>query len=379
MKRWFFTIFILYLLLGGFVSDSAFAQSEKIQIDFFYSKYCLNCIEEKEYLHELANRYPEVEIIEYEIIDHPENQKILQSFYEKYQVPKNERRPPTTFTPNAYFVGFNEKVAEDIENCLKECLGQEKTGFGKINIPFLGTVDTSKMSLPVLTIVFGAFDGFNPCAMWVLLFLVALLINTHSKKRMWLIAGTFVLVSGIVYFLILTAWLNLFLAISYVNLTRILIGALAVGVGIWQLKTFITYHPGVCRAIGLKARMEGKLKERAEKIVASPVTWVMLGGVVILALGVNLIEFFCSAGLPTIYTRILAMSNLSSLGHNLYLLLYTFIFMLDDIIIFSIAVFALSKIGFTEKYNYWTTLIGGLLILILGFLLIFKPELLIFH
>lgn len=105
----------------------------------------------------------------------------------------------------------------------------------------------------------------------------------------------------------------------------------------------------------------------------------MLGGVVILALGVNLIEFFCSAGLPTIYTRILAMSNLSTLGHNLYLLLYTFIFMLDDIIIFSIAVFALSKIGFTEKYNYWTTLIGGLLILILGFLLIFKPELLIFH
>ena len=379
MKRWFFTVFILCLLFGGFVSDSAFAQSEKIQIDFFYSKYCLNCIEEKEFLHELADRYPEVEIIEYEIIDHPENQKILQSFYEKYQVPKNERRPPSTFTPSAYFVGFNEKVAEDIESCLKECLGQEKTGFGKINIPFLGTVDTSKMSLPVLTIVFGAFDGFNPCAMWVLLFLIALLINARSRARMWLIAGTFILTSGLVYFLILSAWLNLFLAISYVNITRILIGVLAVAVGVWQLKNFVTYHPGVCRVVGLKARLEGGLKAKAEKMVSSPFTWAMIGGIVLLALGVNLIEFFCSAGLPAIYTRILAMSDLGVPGHYLYLLLYTLVFMLDDFIIFSLAIITLSKVGFTEKYNYWVTLIGGLLIFILGLLLIFKPELLIFN
>ena len=120
------------------------------------------------------------------------------------------------------------------------------------------------------------------------------------------------------------------------------------------------------------------MKERAEKIAASPITLAMIGGLIILALGVNLVEFFCSAGLPAIYTRILALNPISTLSYYFYLLLYTFIFMLDDLIVFSLAVITLSRIGFTEKYNYWSTLIGGLLILALGILLIFKPELLMF-
>jgi len=120
------------------------------------------------------------------------------------------------------------------------------------------------------------------------------------------------------------------------------------------------------------------LRVRAEKIAISPVTFAILGGLILLALGVNLIEFFCSAGLPAIYTRILALNPISTLSYYFYLLLYTFIFMLDDLIIFSLAVITLSRIGFTEKYNYWATLIGGLLILTLGILLIFKPELLMF-
>jgi len=217
--------------------------------------------------------------------------------------------------------------------------------------------------------------------MWILLFLIALLINTRSRKRMWLIGGTFILASGIVYYLILTAWLNLFLAISYVNLTRILIGVFALGVGVWQIKNFIGYR-GVCPVTDESGkfgdRIRDGLRKRAEKLALSPLTFGILIGVIILALGVNLVEFFCSAGLPAIYTRVLTLSQISTLSYYLYLLLYTFVFMLDDLIIFSLAVITLSRIGFTEKYNYWATLIGGLLILILGILLIFKPEFLMF-
>ena len=199
---------------------------------------------------------------------------------------------------------------------------------------------------------------------------------------MWLIGGTFIAASGLIYYLILTAWLNLFLAISFVNITRILIGALAIGVGLWQISNFIRFRPGVCKVsdgkAGLQDRIKNGLQKHAEKIVFSPFTFAILGGTIILAVGVNLVEFFCSAGLPAIYTRVLALQELNSLSYYLYLLLYTFIFMLDDIIIFSLAVITLSKFGFTEKYNYWATLIGGLLILTLGILLIFKPELLMF-
>lgn len=376
MKKIIFGIFFLSYIFLNF--NFALAQ-EEAEIKFFYSKTCSHCAEEKVFLEKLEKKYPEVEIEKYEVISSSENQEILKDLYEKYQVPEGRQGwVPVTFTPTKYFIGFNQQIAKEIESCLKECLGGEGVTPQEIKIPFLGEVDISKMSLPLLTVVFGAMDGFNPCAMWVLLFLIALLINTRSRKRMCLIAGTFIVTSGIIYYLILTAWLNLFLVISYVDLTRILIGVLALGVGVWQIKNFITYHPGVCKVLGLRSRIEQKLKERAEKIVSAPFTLAMMGGLIILALGVNFIEFFCSAGLPAIYIRILTLSHLNSLSYYLYLLLYTFIFILDDLIIFSVAIFTLSKFGFTEKYSYWTTLIGGVIILILGVLLIFKPEILMF-
>jgi len=379
MRKLVFFILLLSFLFGGFNFISA---QNKVEVDFFYSAICPHCAEEKEFLKELEEKYPQIEIRQYEVLYSKDNQELLGVFYENYQVSEGEwGLVPITFTPDKYFIGFNQQIANEIESCLEKCLGEEKPVIQGVKIPFLNkTIDISKMSLPVLTITLGVLDGLNPCAMWVLLFLIALLVNTRSRKRMWLVGGVFIIASGIIYYLILTAWLNLFLAISYVNLTRMIIGVFAMGVGIWQMKNFITYHPGVCKVLGISSRIEEKmkLKERAEKIATSPLTWVTIGGLLFLAFGVNLVEFFCSAGLPAIYTRILTLNQISTLNHYLYLLLYTFVFMLDDLIIFSLAVITLSRVGFTEKYNYWTTLIGGLLILILGLLLIFKPELLMF-
>jgi len=382
MKKFFKILFLIILFTLLIEINFISAQQKSVEINFFYSAICPHCQKEHEFLKELEKKYPEIKIKEYEVLYNSENQKILNEFYEKYKVPERERGfVPITFTPTKYFVGFNEQIGKEIEGCIKECLIGERPAPQKIKIPIFGEIDISKMSLPVLTVTLGALDGLNPCAMWILLFLIALLINTRSRKRMWLIGGTFILASGVVYYLILAAWLNLFLAISYVNLTRILIGVFALGVGAWQIKTFIGYK-GVCPVInGSKRfgdRIRNGLRDRAEKLALSPLTIGILVGLVILALGVNLVEFFCSAGLPATFTRILALNPLSTLSYYLYLFLYTFIFMLDDLIIFSIAVITLSKIGFTDKYNYWATLIGGLLILALGILLIFKPEFLMF-
>jgi glutaredoxin len=369
----------LIIVLGAIFGILNFASAqEKIEINFFYSAICPHCAEEEEFLDSLEEEYPEIAVNRYEVLYHPESQDTLKSFYEEYQVPERERGyVPVTFLPEKYFVGFNQLTADEIKNCLEECLANGGTAL-QVNFPFLGQIDVSKMSLPALTVVLGALDGLNPCAMWVLLFLLTLLINTRSRRRMWLIGGTFIAASGLIYYLILTAWLNLFLAISYVNLTRIAIGVFAMGVGIWQIKNFITFHPGVCKVLGLQSKIKQEFQRRAEKIVSSPLTLAMIGGLIVLALGVNLVEFFCSAGFPAIFTRVLALNQVSTLSYYLYLLLYTFIFMLDDLIIFSLAVVTFSKIGFSEKYNYWATLIGGLLILILGILLIFRPEFLMF-
>ncbi len=380
MRKIFWILLIVIFLSFLIKADFSLAQQNKVEINFFYSVICPHCAQEKEFLEELKTEYPEIEINQYEVTQYPENQELLKKFYREHKVlEKDKGWIPITFTPEKYFIGFNEQVARNIESCLRECLLEEDEEAPHIiKIPVFGEIDLSKLSLPALTIILGALDGLNPCAMWVLFFLIALLLNTRSRKRMWLIGGIFILSSGIIYFLILSAWLNLFLAIGYVNLTRILIGGFALGMGIWQIRNFLSYHPGVCKVLGMKSKLHLKMKNRAEKIVNSPFTWGMIVGLIGLALAVNLVEFFCSAGLPAIYTRILALNPLTSLSHYSYLILYSFVFMLDDLIIFSVAAITLSKIALTEKYNYWATLIGGLLILILGILLIFKPELLMF-
>lgn len=365
----------------AFDSEYAFADQDIIIIDFFYSATCPHCKKEKELFEDLKTRFSNFELREYEVMGSEENQQLLKDFYENYSVPQSEQGlVPATFIGDEYFVGFNDQVARSIEGLLD--INQEVSEEKIITVPILGEVNLSEMSLPVLAITLGALDGFNPCAMWVLLFLITLLVNTHSKKRMYLIGGTFLLASGVVYFLILSAWLNLFLVISYANLTRILIGVFAIAIGIWQIRSFLSYKPGTCEVAESKGGFQEKLKKRmqktAEKLVVSPLNFGIFAGIVLLAFGVNLVEFFCSAGLPAIFTRILTLNEVSTLNYYFYLLIYTFVFMLDDLIIFLLAIFAISKIGFTEKYNYWTTLVGGILILALGALLIFWPEILMF-
>jgi thiol-disulfide isomerase/thioredoxin len=381
MKKvfWFSLVaaFLFSLLLPALAQDRA-------EVFFFWGEGCPHCAKEKVFLEKISEKYPEIEIKSYEVYNNAENQELLKEFAEKYNV--GRLAVPLTIIGDKYFLGYQDDeitgraIEEQIESVLRGSENAEN--INEVKVPFFGEIDLSKMSLPVLTITLGALDGLNPCAMRVLLFLIVLLINARSRKRMWLIGGTFLLASGLVYFMLLSAWLNLFLAISYVNLTRTVIGIFAIGIGAWQIKNFIKYRPGVCKMTdgksGLQERIKNRLKNQAEKLVFSPFTFAILGGVILLAVGVNLIEFFCSAGLPAVYTRILALSDLNSFSYYLYLLLYTLIFMLDDIIVLSLAIITLSRVGFTEKYNYWATLIGGILILILGLLLIFKPELLMF-
>jgi len=271
---------------------------------------------------------------------------------------------------NEEFKADEEKITKILDNFLS--LKKDEI----VSLPFFGKINLSKLSLPVLTVVVGGLDGFNPCAMWVLVFLLALLMTFRSRKRMLLVAGVFILVSAVFYYLVLAAWLNLFLFLSYVDLTRMIIGFIAVLAGLWQIKEFLESRPGVCEVS--QSRWNQKITERAKKYIYSAALPLTLLGIAALALSVNLVEFFCSAGLPAIYTRILSLSHLHSLAYYLYLLLYVFVFMLDDLLILAIAVITLEKIDFTDKYSRWSALIGGAIIFILGILLIYAPQFLMF-
>ncbi|NIV03338.1 MAG: hypothetical protein GWN59_01510 [Calditrichae bacterium] len=245
-----------------------------------------------------------------------------------------------------------------------------------IGLPFFGEIDIANFSLPILTLIIAALDGFNPCAMWVLVFLISLLLGIPNAGRRWLLGLVFILASGFVYFLFLAAWLNLFLFLGFLIWVRIAVGVLAIFAGVYYLREFWVNREGVCKVTSSPTRrwILDYLKEAAQgkKLI------IALGGIILIAFAVNLIELICSAGLPAIYTQVLALSELPKWQYYLYLIEYIVVFMLDDMIVFSVAMVTLQMAGLGTKYSRYSNLIGGIIIAILGLLLIFKPGLLMF-
>jgi hypothetical protein len=204
--------------------------------------------------------------------------------------------------------------------------------------------------------------------MWVLVYLISLVATLRDRKRIWLIVGSFVLASGILYFLFMTVWLNLFLFIGYVKVVTIVIGLVALGGGILQLKEVIeTRGAIVCEVTDEESRK--KTMTKVQEIVSSPMTWGILAGIIALAFTVNAVEFVCSAAVPAVFTRVLSLASLTTFQYYGYILLYVFFFMLDDLVIFGTAAFALtSSLG--DRYAKYTRPVGATILIILGLLLL---------
>lgn len=400
-KRLFFFLLVIPVLLFFFISPVQ-AAGQPVDIYLFYGEGCPHCAEEEKFLQfEAQNKYGDkIKIHRFEVWYNIKNANLLTALAKKYNL--RASGVPVTLVGEEAFVGFGRgytdiKIDQAINNCLesgacvdpitklnppadnedKSAKEKENKEVFKLDYPLIRNIDLNALSLPLLTIVLAAVDGFNPCAMWVLIFLISLLLGMENKKRMWLIGFTFIAASAATYFLFLAAWLNLFLFVGYIQLVRIAVGVIAIVAGVIHLKDYFTFKEGVCKVTDGEKRQ--KLFDRLKKILRSRYLLFTLAGVIILAFVVNLIELVCSIGLPAIYTNILSLNDLAAWQYYGYLLLYVFIFMLDDMLIFIIAMLTLRVAGLTGKYTKYSNLIGGLIILIVGILLILKPSLLMFN
>ena len=171
----------------------------------------------------------------------------------------------------------------------------------------------------------------------------------------------------------MTAWLNIFLLVGYIKILTLIIGLVALGGGIINLKDYFTKKALTCE-VGDEESHE-KTMSKIQKIISQPLSWAIFGSIIILAFIVNSVEFVCSSAIPAVFTQILAISGLSTIQHYLYILLYTFFFMLDDLIIFGLAAFAISS-AIGDKYAKYCKLIGGIILTVLGAVMVFAPHLL---
>lgn len=410
MKKLFaLSVLVLFSVFFTTLFARSVLAQEVVTVHLFHSDGCPHCRDERAFLEEIAPKYPTVEFALYEISKDASAAKLLGKVGEalKTTIPG----VPFTVIGDQFVVGFGspETTGVQIERLIEQQQQSQRPDVVKalllestttdiptmtpaveeteeivpisvldtsIPVPFFGSISIRTLSLPALTILVAFLDGFNPCAMWVLLFLISLLLGMKDRKRMWILGTTFIVASGLVYLLFMTAWLNFFLLLGYIQLIRLLIGVFAIGVGIYQLRDFYVNKDGGCKVVPSEKRRPWL--ERMKKVVGQKQLVFAMAGMVGLAAAVNVVELACSAGLPAIYTQVLAVSGLATWQHYALLLLYIVIFMIDDILIFVIAMTTLQITGIQHKYARYSHLIGGFVIFLLGLLLVFKPEWLLF-
>lgn len=405
MKKFLILVFTIFTFLG--FTNNVFAQDNTVEAYFFYGEGCPHCAKEEAFFESIKDKYPTLEITSFEIYQSRDNVSLMKEVSKALNA--NANGVPFLIIGDKFLIGYAEGVTNvEIENLIRfgltnklpDVVGEimkersidseiskngnqtnseintEENGEKFLKLPFVGKVDVYKVSIPVLAITMGVLDGFNPCAMWVLLFLISMLIGMGNRKRMWTIGTAFIVASALVYFVFMAAWLNLIIFLGFIAAIRILIGLLALFGGGYNLKEFFTKKDATCEVTN--ENQKEKIIDKLKRITKEKNIFIALGGVVVLAFMVNLVELVCSAGLPAIFTQVLALNNIPTAGYYGYILLYILFFMIDDLVIFVIAMMTLKVTGITSKYARYSHLIGGILMLAIGLLLIFKPELLMF-
>lgn len=242
----------------------------------------------------------------------------------------------------------------------------------EVYLPVIGRVRWKSMGLPLFTLAVGLIDGFNPCAMWVLLFLLSLLVNLRNRWKILAVAGTFVVISGAAYYAFMAAWLSIFQFVGLLRPAQIILGIVGIIVGTIHVKDFFAFKKGI--SLSIPDSVKPGVMDRMRKIVMAESLFGAILGASILAVLVNIVELLCTAGLPAMYTGILSAQSIPPWQHYAYLLLYIIAYMFDDTLMVALVVVTLGKHKLQERGGRYLKLLSGVVILGIGGLMLFKPE-----
>ena len=407
MKRSLKILFFVICLFSFCNVVNAVSEKNLVNIYLFHSYTCKHCKEEIKLLDELEKEYDNIKVYKYEVNENG-NGELLKNISEI--MGSKVTGTPYTIIGNKVFSGYDyenskgrfkgaieyyskygyeDKVGEYISSIPLPSYEVKDTDPDvdeyisnyisyKVKLPLIGEVKLKNLTLPLITVVIGLADGFNPCAMWVLLFLISMLIGMKDKKRMWILGSTFLLISALIYLIFMMSWLNLANLLISVVWVRVIIAVVSLVGGFINLRGYIKHRKvSGCDVVDDKKR--NRIITRIKKFTTEKNFWLAILGVIVLAISVNVVELACSAGLPVMFIEILSLNNLTAIEEIIYIVLYMLFFLLDDFVVFVIAMTTLSLTGVSSKYGNLSKLIGGILMLLIGLLLMFKPEWIMFN
>lgn len=360
-------------------------ENDKITLYLFYGKECPHCEDEMKFLKDIEKKYKDYLVIKkFETWHNVDNDNILEKVREKLNA--SAKGVPFTVIGEDYYSGYADNTGKKIESSIikyikvtypeadinEELVVDKNTE----DIPFLGSINVKNVSMITISIILGFVDGFNPCAMWVLLFLIGMLFNMKDKKRMYILGYTFLLVSSIFYFFAVF-FLDIIISYMAVKVIRYLIGLVGILGGAYNLYKYFNEPKDGCSTTSSAKRKE--IMNRIKKFTSEKNLLLALAGVILLAVSVNLVEIMCTTGFPTIFVSILELNNITGITKIIYLLIYILMYMIDDLVVFIISMVTLEVTGVSTKFNRISHLVGGIIMILMGLLLIFKYQWLMFN
>lgn len=361
---------------AGAAAAAPLAERSRVTLHFFWAVGCPHCEQAKPFLERLRRQRPGLVVEAIEVRQDPAGRARFFEVVRRLGIATFG--VPLFVVGERYVTGFVPGETEpQVEALVDAARGRPQPEHGAVapgavETRWFGRLSVEELGLPVFTIALGLIDGFNPCAMWVLVFLLATLAGQRDRVRMALTAATFVVVSGVVYFAFMAAWLSVFLVVGMTRTLQVVLGSVALVIGAVNVKDFVALGRGPSLSIpaaakpGIYARVRAALREHS-------LTSTLLG-IATLALLVNFVELLCTAGLPAIYTSVLSQHALST-GERLgYLALYNLAYVADDALMVTVAVVTLSRRRLAERAGRWLKLLSGSVMVVLGLLLLFRPE-----
>jgi glutaredoxin len=357
-------------------------------IEVFVREGCPHCAEAEAFLAGLQKEQPRLRIDIRDVGREPAALERLQQLATRYAALP---RVPAFAVGGQLIVGYSKEAATDrlirdslvraqpaqVQSAAAASCDAEESYSCNFDTPqpeiftleFLGnTLSLEQIGLPLFTVAMGLLDGFNPCSMWVLLLMISLLAPLNDRPRMFAVAGTFIAVQGIAYFLFMAAWLNLFLLIGLSRGSEIVIAALALLAGALNLKDSWRFGQGV--SLSIPASAKPGIYARMRRVLHADNLSAALLGTVLLGVLVQIVELMCTSGFPALFTRILTLRQPDELGYYAYLLLYDLAYMFDDMVILTIGIVTLSQHRLQEREGRWLKLVSGLVMVGLGIYLL---------
>lgn len=349
----------------------------QVQLYFFWSLTCPHCTAADPYIEAIPAARPWVTLHSLELSRHPEN---VQRFLDMtQQLGADASAVPTLIFCGEVHTGWNDDattgalIRERLDACRArngrvDTAGRVET----IDIPLLGRVDPADLSLPALVVVLAGLDAFNPCAFFVLLFLLSMMAHQKSRSRMLIVGGVFVAVSGLMYFAFMAAWLNVFDLFGRLAWVTLAAGVLAVVIGAINIKDFFRFRQGV--TLSIPEARKADIFRRARAILAADNLPAMVIATAFLAIAANFYELLCTAGFPMVFTRLLTLADLTTAGRYAYLAAYNLIYIVPLAVVVAVFAGTLGARKLDAREGRLLKLMSGLMMLGLGVLLLVAPE-----